>query len=142
MKTVNILLVEDDDGDAKAIQRALHKANMIHPIIRAVDGIEALDILQGNIPKLKKREPYLMLVDLKMPRMSGIELLQTIRVDEKLKQSIVFMLTTSKRDDDKIAAYNLNVAGYILKECVSENFMKLANLIDSYSQIVEFPSPG
>ena len=139
-KAINIILVEDDDGDAKAIRRAFDKAKIANPITRAIDGLEALDILKGGNGKTKPEHPYIMLVDLNMPRMNGIELVKTLRADSGLRQSIVFMLTTSKRDEDKIAAYSLNVAGYILKQTAGDDFLRLVNLVDNYWRIVELPS--
>jgi CheY-like chemotaxis protein len=140
VRPLTILLVEDDDGDAKAVQRAFASANIANPIIRAIDGIDALDILRGRNGRAKPNTPHIMLVDLNMPRMSGIELVRTLRADQALQQSVVFMLTTSKRDEDKAAAYELNVAGYILKEVAGEDFLRLVRLVDSYCRIVELPS--
>ncbi len=137
--TINILLVEDDDGDAKAIRRAFDAAKIANPIIRAIDGIDALEILRKEKSNTTIKHPCILLVDINMPRMNGIELVQEMRKDEKLKQLIVFMLTTSKRDEDKIAAYNLNVSGYILKQNAGDDFLKLVNLVDSYWRLVEFP---
>jgi CheY-like chemotaxis protein len=138
-KPLNILLVEDDDGDAKAIQRAFQKAKVANLILRAVDGVDALDMLKGAQGKDKAPRPYLLLVDMNMPRMNGIQLIQALRADEELRQTIVFVLTTSKRDEDKIAAYNLNVAGYIVKETAGRDFLNLAHLVDCYWRIVEMP---
>jgi CheY-like chemotaxis protein len=133
---VNILLVEDDDGDAKGLMRAFKKAKIADPIFRAFDGLEALEMLQGA-GKNTVPSPRLLLVDMNMPRMNGIQLIQAMRADPALKQTIVFMLTTSKRDEDKLAAYNLNVAGYIVKSNAGEDFLHLLNLMDCYWRIVE-----
>jgi CheY-like chemotaxis protein len=140
VKPLTILLVEDDDGDAKAVQRAFTSANIANPIIRAIDGLDALDILRGQNGRTKPNSPHIMLVDLNMPRMNGIELVRALREDRALQQSVVFMLTTSKRDEDKAAAYDLNVAGYIVKEVAGEDFLRLVRLLDSYLRIVELPS--
>lgn len=138
-KPLNILLVEDDDGDAKAIQRAFQRAKIANPIQRAVDGIEALDMLRGTNGKTKPPSPYLLLVDLNMPRMNGIQFIQALRKDEDLRQTVAFVLTTSKRDEDKTAAYDLNVAGYILKTTAGQDFLNLVSLVDFYWRIVELP---
>jgi len=138
-KPLTILLVEDDDGDAKALQRALQKSKIANTILRAVDGIEALDMLKGANGKAKMASPCILLIDLNMPRMNGIQLMQALRADEELHQSIAFILTTSKRDEDKVAAYNLNVAGYIVKATAGEDFLNLVNLVDCYWRIVEMP---
>jgi CheY-like chemotaxis protein len=135
---LNILLVEDDEGDAKAIQRAFRKKTNANPILRAVDGLEALEILQGS-NGAKAPSPRIMLVDLNMPRMDGLQFIRAIRGDRNLRHSIVFILTTSKREEDKLAAYDLNVAGYIIKATAGEDLSNLVNLIDSYWRIVDLP---
>jgi CheY-like chemotaxis protein len=138
-KELNILLVEDDDGDAKAVQRAFRESRIANPIVRAVDGVEALEILRGDNGRAKLASPYLLLVDLNMPRMNGIQLVKALREDQALHHAIVFMLTTSKRDQDKTAAYDLNVAGYIVKQKAGEDLTNLASLVDGYWRIVELP---
>jgi CheY-like chemotaxis protein len=138
-RPLNILLVEDDDGDAKALQRAFRNTKIANPILRAVDGIEALDMLRGTNGKNKAPSPLLVLVDLNMPRMNGIQFLQTLRNDARLRQTIVFVLTTSKREEDRMAAYDLNVAGYIVKATAGRDFLNLVSLTDCYWRIVEMP---
>jgi CheY-like chemotaxis protein len=138
-KPINILLVDDDDGDARAVQRAFAKARIANPFCRAIDGLDALDTLRGENGKEKPKIPMLMLVDLNMPRMNGIELVTAIRADPALRKTVVFILTTSYRDEDMAAAYGLNVAGYIVKEKAGEDFLKLFSLVDSYWRIVELP---
>ena len=83
--------------------------------------------------------PFLLLVDLNLPRMNGIQLLTAIRDDPELHNAAIFVLTTSNRQQDKTAAYALNVAGYILKEKAGDDFQSLFRLVDSYRRIVEFP---
>jgi CheY-like chemotaxis protein len=138
-KPINILLVDDDDGDAQAVQRAFLKARIANPIHRAIDGVDALGILRGTSGKPELPSPRLLLVDLNMPRMNGIELVTILRADEELRQLIVFILTTSKRDEDMLAAYNLNVAGYIVKEKAGEDFLQLCGLVEGYWRVVELP---
>jgi CheY-like chemotaxis protein len=138
-RSLNILLVEDDDGDARAVQRAFQKAKIANPIVRAVDGIEALDVLRGSNGKEKLPSPNLLLVDINMPRMNGIQLVKAMREDQGLRQTVAFILTTSKRDEDKMAAYELNVAGYILKSTAGQDFLNLVGLVDAYWRIVELP---
>jgi CheY-like chemotaxis protein len=139
LKQLNILLVEDDDGDAKALERSFRKAKVANPILRATDGLDALDILRGMNGKTKPPSPCILLVDLNMPRMNGIQLVKALREDEALKHSIIFILTTSKSEQDKVAAYDYNVAGYIVKSVAGEDFLNLVNLIDYYWRIVEIP---
>jgi CheY-like chemotaxis protein len=138
-KPINIVLVEDDDIDAEAVQRAFQKSKIANPIIRAVDGLHALEMLTGMDAKARVSSPYMLLVDLNMPRMNGIQLVQALRADANLRHSIVFMLTTSKREEDKVAAYDLNIAGYILKASVGEDFLALVGLMHAYWRIVELP---
>jgi CheY-like chemotaxis protein len=138
-KEVSILLVEDDDGDFKLVQRAFRKAGIANQLIRAIDGVDALEMLNGTHGKMSIKRPYMLMVDINMPRMNGLNLVRTIREDPKLKDTIVFMLTTSKHDEDKQTAYNLNVAGYILKENAGHDFLELIGLIGGYSRIVEMP---
>jgi CheY-like chemotaxis protein len=138
-RPVNILLVDDDDGDAKAVQRAFVSARIGNPFRRAIDGVDALDILRGQNGKQLLGTPRLLLVDLNMPRMNGIELVAELRADPELQQLVVFILTTSHRDEDMAAAYDLNVAGYILKEKAGDDFLRLCSLVDNYWRIVELP---
>jgi len=134
-KPASILLVEDDDIDAMSVQRAFQRMKIANPIVRAKDGIEALEILlKGRI-----EQPYLILLDLNMPRMGGLELLDTIRNNPQLESSVVFVLTTSKDDEDKIKAYKHHVAGYIVKEKLDEGFEQLVRMLDHYWRLVELP---
>ena len=134
-KHATILLVEDDDIDAMSVERAFKKLRIANPIIRAKDGMIALELLKnGTVTK-----PYIMLLDLNMPRMGGLELLTELRNDENLKNSVVFVLTTSKDDEDKLAAYNQNIAGYIVKEKLQHGFDELVKLLDHYWRLVELP---
>ena len=138
-RPLNIFLIDDDDMDAKALERAFRKGKIGNSIVRAVDGIEALEMLKGLNGKTKPPYPRILLIDLNMPRMNGIELVQALREDEELRGSIVFILTTSKRDEDKTAAYDLHVAGYIAKSMAAEDMRNLVSLMESYGRIVELP---
>lgn len=134
-KQATILLVEDDDVDAMGVKRAFKKLKIINPIVRAKDGVDALELLrEGSVSK-----PYLILLDLNMPRMGGLELLAELRDDESLRDSVVFVLTTSKDDEDKVAAYKKNIAGYIVKEKLQHGFDELVKLLDHYWRLVELP---
>ena len=138
-KPATILLVEDDEVDAKAVQRSFIKAKIQNPVVRAVDGLEALEILKGTSERQRLEHPYLLLVDINMPRLNGIELIKALRSDEVLRSVVVFVLTTSTRDEDRMAAYNLNVAGYIVKQNAGEDFLKLVDLLSSYCRVIELP---
>jgi len=132
-KVVTILLVEDDEIDTKALRWAFDKLKIANPLVVARDGVEALEMLQ-DLPR-----PHLIITDINMPRMNGIELLRKIRESEHLRDSIVFVLTTSNDEQDKIDAYNLNVAGYMLKTDMGTSFTRAISLIDNYWKVVEFP---
>ncbi|WP_201758923.1 response regulator [Acidisarcina polymorpha] len=83
--------------------------------------------------------PNLLLVDLTMPRMNRIQFIKALREDAELHPSIIFVLTTSKLDKDRVAAYQFNVAGYIIKDKVAQDFLSLVTLVSIYKRIVEFP---
>jgi CheY-like chemotaxis protein len=138
-QVVHILLVEDDEIDAEAIVRGFQKQQIDHPITVVPNGIAALDALRGEGGYERVPAPYLILLDLNMPRMNGIEFLQALRQDAQLKSSIVFVLTTSNSDKDKLAAYREQIAGYLLKQRSGVNFIELVSMLDSYWRVVEFP---
>ncbi len=123
---VDILLVEDRIEDAELAQMGLKKHNLINNIVWVKDGEEALEYLQAT-GRYKERNaanrPKLVLLDLKMPKVDGIEVLKTIRSDEMLKPIPVIVMTTSQEDKDLINAYNLNVNAYILKPVDFSSFV-------------------
>jgi CheY-like chemotaxis protein len=132
-KVVNILIVEDDLIDAKAFIRAMQKLKIGNPVIHAVDGVQGWEMLQTM------DRPNMVILDINMPRMNGLELLRKIRADKKLRDTIVFMLTTSNADEDKFEAYDLNVAGYMLKSDMGNSFVSAVTLVENYWKVVEFP---
>ena len=137
--TVNLLLVDDDEVDVQGLKRAFVKSKIGNPITVARDGVEALEFLRGENGKAKLAKPHLILLDLNMPRMNGLEFLEAIRADEELKSALVFMITTSKAEEDKTRAYGHNVAGYIVKQDPANTFMQAVSLLEHYWRIVEFP---
>jgi CheY-like chemotaxis protein len=138
---VNILLVEDNDIDVETVERAFHKYKVANPVTVAVDGVEALQILRGEGGHDKFPRPYIILLDLNLPRMNGVELLEELRKDDELRDSVVFVLTTSNSPEDKSATYNLNIAGYMVKTEIGRDFLGLAEMLDCYWRIVELPIP-
>jgi CheY-like chemotaxis protein len=136
---VHILLVEDDDIDAELVLRAYRRHRLENPFTIVRDGVEALEALRGSARAKRLPRPYLILLDINMPRMNGIEFLREVRKDAELRCSIVFVLTTSNNDEDKLAAYNEHIAGYLLKANVGEDFRNVIALLDSYRNAVEFP---
>ncbi len=133
--SVSILLVEDDDIDAMGVQRAFRKMRIANDIVRARDGIEALEILRAA----EVNRPFIILLDINMPRMNGLEMLKELRIDESLTDSIVFVLTTSKDDSDKMEAYREHIAGYIVKSELDVDFTQLIDLLDHYWRLVKLP---
>jgi CheY-like chemotaxis protein len=95
--------------------------------------------LRGSDRVARLPRPYLILLDINMPRMNGIEFLHAVRQDDDLRRSIVFILTTSNNDADKLAAYDEQIAGYLLKANVGNDFRHVIELLDSYRNAVEFP---
>lgn len=116
-----IFLIEDDEIDIEIIERSFRKHKLMNSIATAPNGIVALDILRGNheitIPK-----PCIILLDINMPQMNGLEFLRELRSDESIAKNVVFMLTTSDSHHDRDIAYSLHVAGYILKQNAGQDF--------------------
>lgn len=137
-KMTNILLVEDDEVDVMNVKRAFKKNNITDPLYFASNGLEALELLRGNsnLPVMP-RERRLILLDLNMPKMNGIEFLRELRADPELKLIPVIVLTTSNEDRDKVEAYNLNVAGYILKPVTFSNFVEAVGTLNKYWTLSE-----
>jgi len=139
-KLLNILLVEDDSLDVMNVQRAFVKNNITNPLHIAFNGVEALNMLRGSNGKPKLNpSPRIILLDINMPKMNGLEFLRELRNDEDLKSVSVFVMTTSNDDQDKIEAYNLNVAGYILKPLSFEKFVNAVAVLNSYWKLCEQP---
>jgi CheY-like chemotaxis protein len=138
-KDVHLLIVDDDQIDLLAIQRSLQKQKIGNPITIACDGVEALEVLRGSGGRPKLARPYLILLDLNMPRMNGLQFLDELRKDPALSDSIVFVLTTSATDEDKVAAYKKHIAGYLLKTEAGEGFMRAIQMLDKFILIVQFP---
>jgi CheY-like chemotaxis protein len=135
-RQLNILLVEDDEVDVMNVQRAFKKNNIANPLFLAGNGLEALELLRGGaIP----RDRRIILLDLNMPKMNGIEFLRELRKDPELGSTPVIVLTTSNDERDRIEAYNLNVAGYILKPVTFTNFCEVMAALNKYWALVELP---
>ena len=133
-KTVTIVLIDDDEIDIQAIKRGFKKLKIANPFLTAHDGVAGLELLRNGV-----QQPYLILLDLNMPRMNGIEFLRELRADPELHNSIVFVLTTSNYERDRWAAYEQNIAGYILKSQAGKDFLHLIEVLDVYWRYVEFP---
>lgn len=140
-KSVHLMLVEDDEVDIETVRRSFDKNKVYNPLHIAKNGVEALDLLRGNgeTEALHPR-PQIILLDINMPKMNGIEFLQKIRQDDELKSLVVFVLTTSEADEDMVAAYDLNVAGYILKPVGFKDFIDSVHTLDLYWALIELPT--
>lgn len=134
-KEVTLLIVDDDDIDAIALERALRRLRLLNTTHRARDGLEALNLLRSG----EISTPYIILLDLNMPRMNGLEFLKALRADQMLTHAVVFVLTTSKSDQDLVAAYREHIAGYVLKQHMDRDFLEVIGLIEHYWRLVELP---
>ena len=135
-RCLNFLLVDDDEVDVMNVRRAFQRAHITNPLFVAHDGIEALELLRrGDFPC----ERRLVLLDLNMPRMTGIEFLRELRADPALHATPVVVLTTSDDERDKVDAYDLNVAGYLLKPVTFGSFVEIMVALNKYWTLVEMP---
>lgn len=137
MKIINkpILLVDDDQVDVMTVTRALKDIHVTNPVAVMENGEEALNYLRS--PKNKK--PCIILLDLNMPVMNGIEFLEMVKQDNRLKSIPVVVLTTSEEEQDKVSSFNLGVAGYMAKPVDYRQFVEVIRTIDAYWTISEMP---
>jgi CheY-like chemotaxis protein len=140
---VQILIVQDDAIDVEIMMRIFQDEGIDNPFTVASTGQEAFNILrgEGGYPRLPR--PYLILLDLGLPGLTGLEFLQMVRADPELKASIIFVVSGSERPEDQAAAYDLHIAGYVINS-VSNKLRDLARMFRHYLQTVEFPmeEPG
>jgi len=137
-----VLLIDDDEVDVMAFRRALSKSDVDITLTVAHNGEEALTFLRGDDDVERIATPYIILLDLNMPRMNGFEFLDEIRADAALKNSIVFVLTTSEAPNDLERAYDRHVAGYIRKSSGAGAAEDIVKLLDSYLKLVRLPEAG
>lgn len=138
---VTFVLVEDDDVDVMILKQSFKRLQIANPVVLARDGVEALELLRGanGVEALKK--PYVVLLDLNMPRMNGIEFLQEIRKDAELADTVVFILTTSDDERDKLSAYDNHVAGYIVKSNdTGQSCVDTLKMLDHAWRVVDLPA--
>lgn len=134
-RELHILLVEDDEVDVMNVKRAFEKGHITNTLHVASNGIEGLAKLREGIIGPRR----LVLLDLNMPRMNGIEMLRELRADPALQPTSVVVLTTSNEERDKVEAYRLNVAGYLLKPVTFVKFVDVMIALDKYWTLVEMP---
>jgi CheY-like chemotaxis protein len=136
---LTILVVYDDLVDRMAVKRSFKSLKIANPIIEACDGIEALERLRGEHGQEKVERPVLVLLDLNMPRMGGLEFLEHVRNDPVLRPTLIFVLTTSLAADDRVRAYAKNVAGYVSKQRPGRSFLDAISMLEHYWRIIELP---
>ena len=136
---INILLVEDDQIDVRGITRTLRKNDLKNPMLVARDGLEALEILHHKHKKNKLEWPFIILLDINLPRMNGLEFLRHLRSEKKFANTVVFVLTTSDDERDIKAAYDQKVAGYIIKNYGGQDYQKLVEMLKAFIDTVRFP---
>ena len=133
-----ILLVEDDNVDVMTVKRALRDVHVTNQLVHTSNGEEALEYLKNE----SNRKPYVILLDLNMPKMNGIEFLKTINSDEELKKIPVVVLTTSKDEHDIAESFKLGVAGYMVKSVDYESSVETIRTIVLYWILSELPPNG
>jgi CheY-like chemotaxis protein len=130
-----ILLVEDDQVDVMTVKRALDEIHVTNPLINRENGEEALKYLRDPA----NEKPCIILLDLNMPIMNGIEFLHEVKQDANLKRFPVIVLTTSDEQQDKVNSFDLGVAGYMAKPVNYRQFVELMRTLDAYWTISEVP---
>ena len=139
-----ILLVEDNDDDAELAAMAFHRANITNPLIRARDGVEALDYLFGR-GKHADRDvsdlPAVTLLDLNLPKVSGLEVLKAIRANERTKHLPIVILTSSNEDKDRLGAYDHFANSYVIKPVDYDQFVGAALQLGLYWMVLNAPPP-
>ena len=139
-----ILLVEDDPRDVELILESLGDYNLANEVIVARDGEEALDYLyhRGNFKTRPNGNPAVVLLDLKLPKVDGMEVLRQIRSDEKLKMMPVVILTSSREEKDWVESYKLGVNAYVVKPVDFHEFVKAVKDVGAFWAVVNEPPPG
>ncbi len=135
--TPSILLVEDDQMDVMNVQRELRRQNINVPLIHARNGREALRMLRGEGDEPKIAKPNLVMLDINMPRMNGLELLEALRADPEFENLNVFIMTTSDLESDRLKAKNLTVSGYIIKPLSFDTFGEGGTSVDGFSLFLD-----
>ena len=134
---LRVLLVEDDEVDRMLVERSFGRSGVDVCLQQAADGEEALRVLRGEAGQTPLDPPYLVILDLNLPRMGGLEFLSELRSDPKLKHTVVFVLTTSDHEADRTACYDRGVAGYVLKQNLAGQSQTLARFLNEYWNLVQ-----
>jgi CheY-like chemotaxis protein len=144
MSVKRILLVEDSVNDVKLTTAALRAAGLANEIIVCRDGVEACDYLfrRGvHAERADETYPAVVLLDLKMPRMDGLEVLKTVRADERFRTLPIVMITSSAEEQDMIKSYNLGVNGYVVKPVTHDEFLQAIREVGLFWAVVNQPPP-
>ncbi|WP_276152375.1 MULTISPECIES: response regulator [unclassified Sulfitobacter] len=136
---MNILLVEDNDVDVEILKRSLKKLGSTGSLLRAKDGVEALEILCDHTSKEELSHPYVILLDINMPRMNGHEFLAKLRQTDKIRLSRVFVFTTSASKRDVALAYENNANGYIVKPDSASELSNVLKTLQEFWQLCKAP---
>ncbi len=131
-RTIEILLVEDNPGDVRLVKEALKESKIHNSLALAEDGVEALAILQREGKYADMKRPDIILLDLKLPKKSGHEVLEEIKKDENLRRIPVVILTSSRSEDDVIKSYSLNANCYIVKPVDLDQFINAIKYIEDF----------
>ncbi|MCC6217549.1 MAG: response regulator [Polyangiaceae bacterium] len=132
-----ILLVEDNDDDVTLTRRALTKNGIVNELVRARDGVEALEWLHGEPPL----RPAVVLLDLKMPRLGGLEVLTRLRADDRTRRLPIVVLTTSAEEQDLVQSYDRGANSYVRKPVVFEEFVRAVGQLGLYWLVLNEPTP-
>jgi DNA-binding response OmpR family regulator len=143
-KLGRILMVEDDPKDVELTMMALEEYNLANEVIVTSDGAEALDYLycRGNFQSRTSDNPAVLLLDLKLPKVDGLEVLQQIKSDDKLKSIPVVVLTSSREERDMVASYKLGVNAYVVKPVDFHEFVNAIKELGVFWAIINEPPPG
>ena len=139
-----ILIVEDDPKDVELTLTALGEYNLANEVVITRDGEEALDYLycRGNFKMRTGENPAVLLLDLKLPKVNGLEVLQQIKSDEKLKMIPVVVLTSSREEKDMVASYKLGVNAYVVKPVDFYEFVNAIKELGMFWALINEPPPG
>ena len=137
---LQILLAEDDDGHALLIERNLKRAGFVNRVVRARDGQEALDLVRGDGSTAPPGTQFLLLLDINMPRIDGVEVLRQLKADPKTARTPVIMLTTTDDPREVERCYQLGCSIYITKPVRYEDFVEALKRLGMFLEIVKLPS--
>ena len=132
-----ILLVDDDNADMMTVKRALKELNVPNELVHHLDGENALNYLRNNA----KKGPCVILLDLNMPKMNGVDFLAAVKADAELKQIPVIILSVSNDEDDQTKCFDLCAAGYVVKPATYDEFINAMKMLDAYWTLSELPFP-